>query len=139
MDLLSGYFTRFNSTLVQLKAKLGMRCSIPENKFQFYLSSIKSFAPKQLASALSPFQFYLSSIKRNFSRFLKQFIKKFQFYLSSIKSKNSWSWESFPILFQFYLSSIKSLIVRSILVTEKCFNSTLVQLKAHLKTPKSSV
>ena len=63
MDLLSGYFTRFNSTLVQLKvllileyqngqhsfnstlvqlkAKLGMRCSIPENKFQFYLSSIK--------------------------------------------------------------------------------------------------
>ena len=53
----------FNSTLVQLKAMLFKVLKHAKNKFQFYLSSIKSnrFGFQFFSSSM--FQFYLSSIK----------------------------------------------------------------------------
>ena len=55
------------------------------NKFQFYLSSIKSrFMPEKINHNIM-FQFYLSSIKRLLTLAIFIIAKKFQFYLSSIK------------------------------------------------------
>ena len=63
-----------------------MRCSIPENKFQFYLSSIKRSTLGIRHSIKIAFQFYLSSIKSERVEEAKQEAIEFQFYLSSIKS-----------------------------------------------------
>ena len=53
----------------------------------------------------------------------------FQFYLSSIKRPRlKFNTETFG-LFQFYLSSIKRQVELDAVKPEKCFNSTLVQLK----------
>ena len=55
--------SRFNSTLVQLKAGcLGKDVEVLM-LFQFYLSSIKSFRLQTVIDPSPSFQFYLSSIK----------------------------------------------------------------------------
>ena len=54
--------------------------------FQFYLSSIKSFATIRNRLAEYKFQFYLSSIKRDIENTFDFQFGRFQFYLSSIKS-----------------------------------------------------
>ena len=53
----------------------------------------------------------------------------FQFYLSSIKSNNITVFCQHITEFQFYLSSIKRKAGILVKKLEKCFNSTLVQLK----------
>ena len=58
-------------------------------KFQFYLSSIKSYSTAKGIRGLNLFQFYLSSIKRQHLTHWKRLVNPFQFYLSSIKSFQS--------------------------------------------------
>ena len=69
-----------------------MRCSIPENKFQFYLSSIKSRGQPRHKKSDKSFNSTLVQLKVAIS--LARFTRsdKFQFYLSSIKSRINKYW-----------------------------------------------
>ena len=81
------------------------------------------------AAYSNKFQFYLSSIK---SRFMPEKINHnimFQFYLSSIKSCRFHKSMRVMTVFQFYLSSIKSHTPATPRTNGTSFNSTLVQLK----------
>ncbi len=75
------------------------------------------------------FQFYLSSIKSEHSNKSQSQDKMFQFYLSSIKSGSGQGGSSFSSEFQFYLSSIKRRLELVVIRLLRSFNSTLVQLK----------
>ena len=75
------------------------------------------------------FQFYLSSIKSEHSNKSQSQDKMFQFYLSSIKSGSVQGGSSFSSEFQFYLSSIKRRLELVVIRLLRSFNSTLVQLK----------
>ena len=64
-----------------------MRCSIPENKFQFYLSSIKRIIITNKMGILHiSFNSTLVQLKAADYLFGMEGGNKFQFYLSSIKS-----------------------------------------------------
>ena len=76
----------FNSTLVRLRPSKEAFAALIFNKFQFYISSIKTISTKTFFHGTNKFQFYISSIKTEAATGYSLVVGMFQFYISSIKT-----------------------------------------------------
>ena len=96
----------FNSTLVRLKATIGMLIVLVA-QFQFHFGTIKSETIINLSKPDSSFQFHFGTIKSFLPFNASSFWSTFQFHFGTIKRPKPWPWPD----------------------SNSHFNSTLVRLK----------
>ena len=122
--------TSFNSTLVQLKVVKQRKNILRKTCFNSTLVQLKVFA--LIINRVLNFRFNSTLVQlKALWHCPKDTINAgFNSTLVQLKASLLRVWQTEPNKFQFYLSSIKSCAVFAVIKDGKCFNSTLVQLKA---------